>query len=89
MPYNPTLPADHALVDSSVIRSQFIALNADIQTRATMADVNSAIATAIAGTSNNSNLVEILAQEANPEYSQTQMQDVISKLDDLINSLRR
>lgn len=89
MPFNPTLPLDHSLVDSSVIRSQLIALNADTQMRATMTAVNSAIATAIAGTSSNSNSVENLSQSASPDYSQNQMQDVLNKLDELISALRR
>lgn len=89
MAYNPALPQDDALVDSSVMRSQFTALNADTQTRATVASMNAAIGSAIAGTSNNSNSVGNLYQSANSDYSQNQMQDVLNKLDELINALRR
>ena len=89
MAFNPALPTDDSVVDSIVMRSQLTALNADTQTRATSADVNSAIASAIAGTSNNSNNVGLLSQGANYEYNQSQMQDVLSKIDELINALRR
>lgn len=85
MPFNPALPADHALVDSGVLRSQFTALNADMQIRATTA----ALDAAIAGTSSNSNAVAPISQGASADYSQSQMQDVLNKLDELINTLRR
>ncbi len=71
------------------MRAQFIALNADAQTRATTAEVNSAISSAVAGTSSNSNNVATLNQSADYNYNQTQMQDVLNKLDELINTLRR
>ncbi len=89
MPYNPSLPLDNSLVDSSVLRSQFTALNADTQTRATMGEVNSSIYGAIGGTSNNSNAVATLGQNANADYNVSQMQDVLNKLDELISALRR
>ena len=89
MAFNPSLPTDDALIESGVLRSQFNALNADTQARATMADVNSAIGSAFAGTSNNSNSVGFLYQSANSEYSQNQMQDVLNKIDELLNALCR
>ena len=89
MAFNPALPADDSVVDSIVMRSQLTALNADTQTRATPADVTNAIASAFAGTSNNSNSVGFLSQSANSEYNQSQMQDVLSKIDELITALRR
>ena len=55
----------------------------------TTADMNNAISNAINGTSNNSNGVSTMSQGADGNYNQTQMQDVLSKLDELINALRR
>lgn len=48
-----------------------------------------AFANALAQTSNNSNGVGTLSQGADGSYNQTQMQDGLSKLDELINALRR
>ena len=44
---------------------------------------------AISTTSNNSNVVFMLGEMAEGIYNQTQMQNVINKLDELINALRR
>ena len=115
--FNPALPEDGALVIAEVLRGQFIALNDAIQTRATAAELNSAvsaldasiaervtqaeltngmnIATAQAAaqvlpqTSNATNGVSTLSVAANVNYDQWQMQQVIDKIDELINALRR
>jgi len=50
---------------------------------------NGALASAIGGTSNNSNAVAPLGQSADPNYQQSQIQDLINKVDELINALRR
>ena len=71
------------------MRSQLTALNADIQQRATINDLNNAIANALAQMSNNSNGVSTMGQGADGSYNQSQMQDVLNKLDELINALRR
>jgi len=44
---------------------------------------------AISGTSANTNNVSTLGQSADGSYNQTQMQDLINKVDELINALRR
>lgn len=49
------------------------------------ADLN----TAIAGTSNNSNSVATLGLTADGSYNSGQMQDMMNKVDELINALRR
>jgi hypothetical protein len=85
MPFDPTKPANDSPNSSAEMRAQLTALNTDIQTRATAA----AVAAAISGTSNNSNGVGTLDQSADGSYNQQQMQDVLSKLDELINALRR
>lgn len=45
--------------------------------------------TAISGTSANTNGVSTLGQIADGSYNPTQMQDVLNKMDELINALRR
>lgn len=55
-----------------------------------MGEVSSTdLSNAISGTSNNSNSVSTLGQGADGSYNQSQMQDVLNKLDELINALRR
>ena len=89
MPFDPTKPANNSPASSAEMRSQLTSLNADIQQRATQADVSNAIASALQQTSANSNGVSTLGQGADGSYNQTQMQDVLNKLDELINALRR
>jgi hypothetical protein len=89
MPFDPTKPANNSPNSSAEMRSQLTSLNADIQQRATNNDLNNAIANALAQTSNNSNGVGTMGQTADGGYNQTQMQDVLNKLDELINALRR
>ena len=89
MPFDPTKPANNSPASSAEMRSQLTSLNADIQQRATINDLNNATANALAQTSNNSNGVSNFGQGADGSYNQTQMQDVLNKLDELINALRR
>ncbi len=44
---------------------------------------------AISGTSNNTNSVSTLGQSADFNYNQSQMQDVLNKLDEFLNAARR
>ena len=44
---------------------------------------------AISGTSNNTNAVSTLGQSADSSYKQSQMQDVLNKLDEFLNTARR
>ena len=85
MPFDPTKPANNSPNSSAEMRSQLTSLNADIQQRATFGD----LANALNQTSSNSNGVSTLGQSADANYNQTQMQDVLNKLDELINVLRR
>lgn len=89
MPFDPTKPANNAPLSSAEMRSQLTSLNADIQQRATLTDLNNTIASALQQTSSNSNGVSTLGQGADSNYNQQQMQDVLNKLDELINVLRR
>jgi hypothetical protein len=85
MPFDPSKPANNSPASSAEMRDQLTSLNADIQQRTTFSDLS----TAILGTSNNSNAVATLGMGADFTYNPSQMQDVINKLDELINSLRR
>jgi hypothetical protein len=89
MPFDPTKPANNSPNSSAEMRSQLTSLNADIQQRATINDLNNAIANALAQTSNNSNGVSTMGQSADGSYQQWQMQLLFDKLDELINALRR
>ena len=71
------------------MRGQLTALNADIQQRALVNDLSSAIANALAQTSSNSNAVNTLGMGADGGYNPSQMQDLINKVDELITALRR
>ena len=71
------------------MRSQLTSLNADIQQRPTQSNQDNAIANAVAGTSNNTNAVSTLGISADGSYNSSQFQDVITKLDELINAARR
>ena len=85
MPFDPNIPQENTLIDAVQMREQLNALNDDIQSRATMADLSNALAS----TSSNSNSVSTFSQGADGNYNQGQMQDLINKLDELINALRR
>jgi len=87
-PFDLTKPANNSPASSAEMRSQLTSLNADIQQRATFNDLN-VIANALAQTSNNSNGVSTLGIGADGSYNQSQMQDLINKVDELINPLRR
>jgi len=71
------------------MRSQLTSLNADIQQRATINDLNNAIANALAQTGNKSNSFGTPSQGADSSYNQSQMQDLINKMGELICALRR
>ncbi len=89
MPFDPTRPAANSLNSSAEVRGQLNSLNADIQQRATQADLANTSANALAQTSNNSNGVSTMGQSADGSYQQWQMQMLFDKLDELINALRR
>ena len=52
-------------------------------------DLNSAITTAVNGTSNNSNAVPVLSLIADGNYNSVQIQQIADKVDELISVLRR
>ena len=86
---DPTYPPTDAEIESAPLRAQFNALNDDIQTRCTVALMNATVQNAVGATSNNSNSVATLNMMADSFYNSNQLQDVMNKLDELINALRR
>jgi hypothetical protein len=85
MPFDPTKPATNSPNSSAEMRGQLTSLNADIQTRATQAD----LAAQIGGTSANSNGVATLGMAVSDPPTQAEMQAIADKVDELINTLRR
>jgi hypothetical protein len=53
------------------------------------ADLASALSSAISGTSNNTNAVSTLGMSVSDPPTQSEMQAIANKLDELINALRR
>ena len=80
MPYDPNIPADHAPLSSAVMRANLSALDQDL---------TNAVNIAVANSSSNSNGVATLGQVASGSYDPSQMQAVLDKMDELINTLRR
>jgi hypothetical protein len=87
--FDPSYPPTDAEIESAPLRAQFNALNDDIQTRSTVALMNATVQSAVGATSNNSNSVATLNMMADSFYNSNQLQDVMNKLDELINALRR
>lgn len=89
MPFDPTKPAPNSPIVSAELRDQFNSLNADIQSRATPSQVLDAQATAIASSSNNSNGVGTLDFGISDPPTQSEVQTMLDKINELINALRR
>jgi len=89
MPYDPTKPAENSPLSSAEMREQLNALNDDTQTRATIAQMVMGDNNVLSQSSANSNSVGQLGQSADGVYNQSQIQDIMNKIDELINVLRR
>jgi hypothetical protein len=87
MSFDPTKPATNSPLASAEMRSQLTGLNDNLNAVANGAA--SSLATAISGTSSNSNAVATFGQTASGGYDQIQMQMLFDKLDELITALRR
>ena len=84
MPFDPAKPASNTPLSSTEVRDQLNALNQDL-----LNAMSGAIAGALSQTSNNTNAVSPLGIAADGSYNPGQMQDLINKVDELINALRR
>jgi hypothetical protein len=89
MPFDPAQPANNSALSSAAMRAQLTSLNTDIQTRTTAAQVNATVSGAIGGTSANSNSVGTLGMSVSDPPTQSEVQQIADKLDELINALRR
>lgn len=89
MPYDPNLPLENTLIDAAQMRAQQQGLNDLIQARATPAQVAAAEANAIGNSSNNSNGVATMGMVVSDPPTQSEVQAIADKLDELINALRR
>ena len=87
--FDPNLPQAGTEIDAVEMRGQLNALNDDIQTRSTVTLMNATVASAVSGSSSNSNGVATLDMSADSSYSQGQLQDVRNKLDKLISAPKR
>ena len=85
MPFDPTKPASNSPNSSAEMRGQLTSLNTDIQTRATQAQ----LAGEIGGSSANSNGVATLGMSVSDPPTQSEVQTIADKIDELINALRR
>lgn len=83
--FDPTKPEANSPNSSAEMRAQLTALDDSIQQRVTYGFLSNAIS----GTSSNSNSVGTLNQSADSSYNSSQIQDLINKVDELINALRR
>ena len=93
MAFDPTLPANNSLVSSSELREQFNGLNQEITTLndtvsllPTGADVNAAIVAQSAGPVDS---VDALGMTVSDPPTQSEMQQIADKLDELLIALKR
>ena len=101
MAFNPLLPVNGSQIVAAELRSQFTGLKDEIDTLAgdsvTQAQhandlintENSAVNTALPLTSANTNAVTFLTLVVSDPPTQSEVQSIASKLDELINALRR
>ena len=87
MPFDPRKPANNSPNSSVEMHGQLTALNADIQTRTTVAAMNAAIVGMVAGSSANSNGMGTVGMAVSAPPTQAEVQSGADKLDDLINAL--
>ena len=85
MPFDPTKPADNSPILSGQLRSQFTSINGDVQTRATQANLDGAIA----GTANNCNAVDFLNISISDPPTQSEAQAILDKLNEFLGATRR
>lgn len=91
MPFDPTKPVPGDDLDAVLIRNQLNALKALIDAQqAQITSLQIQLNAALAGTSNNSNAVALLALTiSNNPPQQSEVQPIADKLDELIGALRR
>src|SRR5688572_2311365 len=97
MAYDSTKPVEGTLCDAAEMRSQFTGLKDEIDALPTQAQLsndlvntqNATVLTVLPQTSANSNGVGLLGISISDPPTQSEVQNIVSRLDDLINALRR
>lgn len=84
MSYDPSKPADNSDLVSAELRSQLLALHQDIQQRALDSSLSGAIQSAALNPSSVSTF-----SEQGIGFSDSENQQLASKIDELISALRR
>lgn len=84
MPFDPNKPANSTNASSAEMRAQLAALHADIQLRA----LEGSLTGAISGTALNPTSVPTFAEQG-VSFGDAEKQQLASKIDELINALRR
>jgi hypothetical protein len=86
MAYDPTLPANNSLISSTELRSQLQGLKTLIDQKTTLTEVNSAITQQ---SSANSNGVFALGMNVSDPPTQSEVQEIADKIDELLAALKR
>jgi len=86
MPFDTNWPPDHAELDAGPFRDQFNALNDDISTRVTAADMEAEMFANTAGSL--ATVAKLNLTVSNPP-TQAQMQAIADKIDEIITQAQR
>ena len=97
MPFDPAKPATHSPLSSAEMRAQFNSLKDEIDDLPTNAQVNDAVTGAIttattnaaANSSANTNSANLLGFTVSDPPTQSEMQQLLEKLNEFINAARR
>lgn len=97
MPFDPLFPINGSLIVAAELRSQLTGLNDEITALPTQAQLsndlvntqNAAVLTALPQTSSNSNGVGLLNMSISDLPTQSEVQTIASKMDEIISPLRR
>ena len=97
MPFDPNLPQPGTAVDAVEMRAQFNALKDEIDDLPTNAQVNDAVTGAIttattnaaANSSANTNAVNLLGFTVSDPPTQSEVQQILEKVNEHINAARR
>jgi hypothetical protein len=89
VPFDPTKPAAHSPLSSEEMRDQLNALKEEIDARPTASELGEAIGGGVNGSSANTNSVSTLGFTVSDPPTQSEMQQVLEKLNEFINAARR
>jgi hypothetical protein len=89
MPFDPAKPANNSPLSSEEMRDQLNALKEEIDAHPTVSELGEAIGGAVAGSSANTNAVSTLGFTVSDPPTQSEVQQLLEKLNELINAARR